>query len=256
MKFIKYIVIFAFVFSSCKSKKVATEGTVGIKNFSARKIAKKHIAANFDKNTVDAKLKVLYKSDKENIGFSVRMKIKKDEVIYLKGSKIITVFKAKITPKKISFYSPLKNSYMEGDFSIVKKLLGVEVTFEQLQNMLLGQAMLNVKSKKQEVKIVSQSYQLSPIKQSELFDVFFFINPIHFKLDKQSLVNSFKNQRLDIAYPKYVRKKEITFPERINILATENNRSTNIDITVRSVVFNTDLSMPFRIPNGYKKINI
>ena len=37
---------------------------------------------------------------------SVYLRIKKDEVIWLKGTKFINVFKAKITPDKVRFYSP------------------------------------------------------------------------------------------------------------------------------------------------------
>lgn len=251
----KYLLIFLVVFASCKSKKIIVDGST-IESLSARKVAKKHIAANFDKKTIDAKLKVNYKNSKENLSFSVKMRIKKDEVIYLKGSKVVTVFKAKITPTKISFYSPYKKNYFKGDFAMLKKILGVSITFKQLQNMLLGQSLLNVKSNKQEIKIVESSYQLSPKKQPNLFDIFFFINPQHFKLNKQTLVNLHKNKRLDIMYPQYLEKDNEFFPKKIVINTKENNKFTLIDITTRSVVFNTNLSVPFKIPTGYKEIKL
>lgn len=256
MKFTKYILIILVVFASCKSTKKVVSSTNGIKNLSAKQVAKKHVSSNFNKNTIDAKLKVNYKDSEENIGFSVRMKIKKDEVIYLKGSKIITVFKAKITPEKVSFYSPYKKNYFEGDFSMLKKILGTEINFEQLQNMLLGQSLLNPIKEKQELLITDKSYQLSPRNQPNLFDIFFQINSQHFKLNKQFLVNSFKNERLDISYPKYLQKDGVLFPKEMVINAKNDSKSTNINIQTNSVVFNTDLRINFRIPSGYKEIKL
>jgi hypothetical protein len=256
MKFFKYIFLIGLIgFSSCKSSKKAVS-VVDIKQMSARKVAKKHVAANFDEKTVDAKLKVNYKDTKEDLGFSVRMSIKKDEVIWLKGSKIITIFKAKITPTTVSFYSPVKKNYFEGDFTMLKKLLGTDINFQQLQNMLLGQAILDVKSEKQNVEIAEKAYQLSPKAQASLFDIFYWINPSHFKLNKQSLVNEFKNQRLDIAYPSYINNRGAYFPKEIKISAKGKNKYTRIDMSIKSVEFNTDLSMPFKIPRGYKEIKL
>ena len=255
MKYVMYVLVFAFVFTSCKSNKNIVDANAVAKNMSAKKVARKHVSVNFDQKTVDAKLKVKFKNNKNNESFSVRMMIDKDKVIYLKGTKFITVFKVKITPTKVSYYSPYAKNYFEGDFSMLKEFLGTDINFEQLQNMLLGQALLDVKEEKQNVEIVANSHVLSPENQSHLFDIFFHVNPSHFKLDKQALVNSLKNQRLDISYPKYLQKDGEVFPENIVINAKENNKFTNIDMTVKSVVFNTDLKYSFKIPSGYKELN-
>ncbi len=248
--------LFILLFVSCKSSKVVTSEGLLIKEMSAKKIAKKHISKHFGFKTADAKLKVNYKDNEENIGFSVKMKIKKDEVIWLKGSKFITVFKAKITPQKVLFYSPYKKNYFEGDFSMLKKLLGVDVNFYQLQNMLLGQAIFDITDTKQKVKILERSHQLSPKKQSPLFNIFYLVNPINYKLNKQLIVNDLKNQELTISYSKYLKKNNVLFPENISINAKEKSKFTNINLSVRSIVFDTELSMPFKIPSGYKEIKL
>ena len=64
MKFFKYVVLLSIVFSSCKSTKNMIDTNAIAKNYSAKKVAKKHTAANFDKNTVDAKLKVNFNNGK------------------------------------------------------------------------------------------------------------------------------------------------------------------------------------------------
>lgn len=230
------------------------DANVIAKEISARKVAKKHIAANFDRETVDAKLKVNFNNGKTKQSLSVNMKIIKDEVIWLKGTKFITVFKAKITPTSVSYYSSLFKNYFEGDFSMIKKLLGVEINFEQLQNLFLGQSLLNLKEEKQNVEIVNNRYILSPEKQQELFDIFFTINPSHFKLEKQSIVKADKNLRLDIKYPSYNLVEDVVFPLEINVKAKNPKSFTDINLYYKYVVFDTDVRMSFNIPFGYKRL--
>ena len=256
MKFIKYFLTLTIVFASCKTTKNMIDANAIAKELSAKKVAKKHVAANFDKKSVETKMKVNFNNGKTKQSISVNMRIIKDEVIWLKGTKFISVFKAKITPTKVSYYSPLGKNYFEGDFSMIKKLLGVEINFEQLQNLFLGQALQNVKEEKQEVVILDNSYILSPEKQANLFDIFFTVNPSHFKLDKQSIVNSLKNMRLDVLYPSYNLIDDVVFPSEINIKAKQASKFTNIDFTMKSVVFNTDLDVFFKIPDGYKPVKL
>ncbi|PQJ77201.1 DUF4292 domain-containing protein [Polaribacter glomeratus] len=254
MKFLKYILLITLVLTSCKTKKNMIDANAIAKEISAKKVAKKHIAANFDKKTLDAKLKVNFNNGKIDQSFSVNLMIEKDKVIWLKGTKFITVFKAKITPTTVSYYSPFAKNYFEGDFSMIKQLLGVEINFEQLQNLFLGQSLLNVKEQDQELQIVNNRYILSPEKQAELFHIFFTINPSHFKLDEQTIVNVDKDLRLDVKYPSYNLIENVIFPSEVNIKAKTVDSFTEIDIIYKSVEFNTNLKMSYDIPNNYKRL--
>ena len=256
MRYFKYILVLLFLFTACKAKKYAIDATVIAKEMSAKKVAKRHVAANFNKETVDAKYKANFNDGSINQSISVYLKIKKDEVIWLKGTKFITVFKAKITPDKVRFYSPLERTYFEGDFKMLEKIFGTEINFKQLQNLFLGQALLEIKSKKQQISIVDNAYVLSPQVQATLFDAFFAVNPSHFKLEKQSLVNAIKGQRLDILYPTYKQVQDEVFPQEIKMKAKQRTKLTAIDFMLRSVEFNTEINTSFSIPNGYKRIKL
>ncbi len=256
MKYFKYALFFVIIFTSCKPKKNMIDANAIAKDMSARKVAKKHVAANFDKKTVDAKLKVNFNNGKTNQNLSVLLKMEKDKVIYLKGTKFITVFKVKITPNSVSYYSPYAKNYFTGDFSLIKQLLGVEINFEQLQNLFLGQSLQNLREEKQTISIQNNTYVLSPETQNILFDIFFTINPSHFKLDKQSVVNDTKKLRLDVIYPSYNLINNVVFPSKINVIAKNEKRTTQIELDYKSVVFDTDIYMSFNIPKGYKRIQM
>jgi hypothetical protein len=57
-----------------------------------------------------------------------------------------------------------------------------------------------------------------------------------------------------VDYKKYTTIDGEVFPKRIEIRAKEREKYTNIDIEYKSVVFNKNISTPFRVPKGYKKV--
>ena len=256
MRYLKYLFVFILVFTACKTKKYAIDNSVIAKEMSAKKVARKHVSTNFNKKTIAAKFKVNFEDGSTKQTLSVYLKIKKDEVIWLKGTKFINVFKAKITPEKVRFYSPIDKKYFEGDFSMLEKLLGTKINFQQLQNLFLGQAILDVKNKKQNIVLEKNSYVLSPKTQATLFDVFFAIHPGHFKLNQQSIVNTLKKQRLDIKYGSYKLVDDEIIPQQINIKVKQENKVTIIDFILRSIELNTKINTSFTIPNGYKRMNL
>ena len=251
-----YKVVFVFLLGltvSCTSSKKYTE--IGyLKPLSAKKIIKKHISANTNKKTIDAKFKTKFNDGKINQTISVNLKMVKDEVIYLKGTKFITVFKAKITPTSVEYYSPFAKNYFKGDFTILEKILGTNIDFQQLQNVFLGQSVDDFKEKKYEAIVDKNTYLLTPKKQKPLFDFFLFVNPKNFKLNQQSLTQPQKNQRLDIKYNSYRFIENEYFPESINIEAKKEKQTTKIDFLLKSVIFDSEFTIPFSIPNNYKEI--
>lgn len=250
--------IFLMAFTSCRTVKNVTETDAVIKKMSARKIVKKHLENTLDVKTLDSKIKVRYtkydKKGRERVEFTVRLRMRKDSVIWVKANKVITVFKAKITPTTFSFYSPVEKTYFEGDYIMLKQMLGVDINFSQLQNMLTGQSIFEMKGKKYDATIEGKSYKLVPKIQEELFDVFFKINPKHFKLDQLYLTNEKKNQSLRVNYKGYKLLSTTKVPTGIEINATEGINYTYMDLKYKSIQFNKPITIPFRIPKNYKRI--
>jgi len=257
MKFFRFVLIVMMVFTSCKSKKGIVGSTpIAIKKMSARKVSKKHLATSFDKKTIDARLKVAYKSDKDKYNFNVKLRIDKDKVIWINVvyKSVILVARAKITPNSVRYYEKINKTYFNGGFDVLEEMLGAEVNFKQLQNMLLGEAIFDLKAQKYSSVVDNEAHLLAPVQQQALFDILFWINPVHFKLDMQTLKSNQKNQELKVGYKHYSNFNGVIFPKRIEIRAKENGRFTNIDIDYKSVVFNKKISIPFKVPRGYKQV--
>jgi len=254
--FLKILILILLVATSCKSNKDIAN-TSSITNISTKKIINNHYNNNFHQQTVYAKLNAKYRGKKTSASVSIKLRLEKDKTIWMSATKLgIPLAKVKITPNRVVYYEKLQRTYFDGDFSLLSKWLGTELDYEKVQNILLGQAVLNLKKGKYNSVISKNSYQLSPKKDNELFGILFFMNPNNFKLDKQEIRHPEKQQLLLVSYPNYNKIKGEQFPKNIYIRASDNKNLTTIDIEYRSVEFNRELTFPFSIPKGYKEISL
>lgn len=242
--------------SSCKSKKSITDMGV-IEDISTKKIISNHYDNTFNQKTVNANLNANYSDNKMSTSVNIKLRIDMDKTIWLSATKLgFPLAKVMITPNRVSYYEKLKGTYYDGDFALLSKWLGTELDYQKVQNILLGQAVLNLKKEKYDSKIDNQLYQLSPIKENELFGILFFLNPDNFKLNRQQITNTEKQQMLSVSYANYKDIKGEQFPEKINIRATDKENLTTINVEYKSVEFNEQLTFPFEIPSGYKEISL
>jgi hypothetical protein len=254
--FAKILIVILLVVTSCKSNKDLVNSSK-INNISTKKIISNHYNNNFHQQTIYAKLNAKYSDKKTSASVSIKLRLEKDKTIWMSATKLgIPLAKVKITPNRVVYYEKLQRTYFDGDFSLLSKWLGTELDYEKVQNILLGQAVLNLKKGKYNSVIDKNSYQLSPKKENELFGILFFMNPDNFKLDKQEIRHPEKQQLLSVSYPNYNKIKGEQFPKNIYIRASDHKNLTTIDIEYRSVEFNKELTFPFSIPKGYKEISL
>lgn len=256
-KALKYLLILVVVFSSCNSTKSTVSRSLKTKSLSARKVAKKHIETSFDKTSIEAKLRVVYQDNRKRQKLTVKLRVEKDKVIWMSvtaTSLRISVARIRITPTSVNYYEKVNKTYFSGSFEAIKNILGMDVSFFQLQNMLLGQAILDLNAQKYKAVVDNDAHLLLPVEQKALFDILFWINPSHFKLNQQELKNSQKGQTLKVGYKNYTSIEGEIFPKNIEIRAKQKQKFTHIDIEYRSVIFNKQFPTPFRVPRGYKQI--
>ena len=253
--FYKVVLIFLVIFTSCKSNKSTVDASIN--NISTKKIINNHYNSNFNQKTINARINAKYKDDKTSVSFSIKLRLEKDKTIWMSATKFgIPVAKVKITPTRVVYYEKMQRTYFDGDFSLLSKWLGTELDYEKVQNILLGQAVLNLKKGKYNSTIDHKLYQLKPKKDVELFGILFFLNPDNFKVNRQEISNQEKQQLLSVSYPDYSKIKGEQFPKNINIRAIDHKKLTTINIEYRTVEFNENLTFPFSIPNGYKEISL
>ncbi|MCW5514611.1 DUF4292 domain-containing protein [Muriicola sp. Z0-33] len=243
--------ILLVLFGSCKSGKIVAEVSADEK-LSARAIIRNHYKNQLSFRTLSGRMKIDYSDGISSQGVSVSIRMEKDKTIWLSAP--LGVVKAYITPTRVSFYNKLQNEYFDGDFSYLSDMLGSELDFEQVQNLLLGQAIFDLRENKYEVDIAKETYQLKPKKAAELFKVLFQIEPQNFKMATQQLAQPSKKRLLHINYKNYQEKDNRILPDEIGITAIDKEERTIIAIEYRNMEFNRPLNFPYKIPKGFYEI--
>ncbi|CAH8282781.1 uncharacterized protein DUF4292 [Mariniflexile fucanivorans] len=255
MKLLKYIVLtlLALVVVSCKTTKTISGGETNL-NLTTKQLIKENAKSAPDFKTLQSRLKISYAQGDKEQSYTVNFRAKKDEVIWI--SAMFSVVKALVTPEKVSFYNKIDNTYFEGDYKYLSDLLGTELDFQKVQNLLLGEAIFPLNSNAYEVSVNEDAYILQPKQQRELFEIFFLLDPIHFKIKSQQVSQPKELRHLQIDYLTYQEVEKQTLPENIKVIAVEAKSETVIDLEFKGVTLNENLSFPYKIPSGFKEIKL
>ena len=162
--------------------------------------------------------------------------------------------KALITPKRVSFYNKLDNTYFDGDYSYLSDFLGTELDFVKVQNLLMGEALYSLKEQTYDISVHQEAYLLKPKIKPEAFELFYLLSPSHFKINSQQLAQPQSMRILQIDYRSYQEVEKQILPEHIAVHAVEGSEETIIDLDFKSVKLNEKLTFPFKIPSGYDQI--
>lgn len=236
---------------SCKSAKVISDGTVDSR-LSSKSVIKSHYQGTTNFKTLSGKIKIDYSDGEDSQGFTVSLRMQKDEAIWISAP--LGIVKAYITPTSVSFYNKLENEYFDGDFAYLSELLGTDVDFDVLQNLLLGQAIVDLRAEKYMISIAEDTYRLIPKNPGTLFKSLFQIEPKNFKMAVQQLSQPLNNRFLQIKYNNYQRIEQSVLPNEIGILAQQEDTENKITLEYRNLELNKLMNFPYKIPKGFKEI--
>lgn len=250
--FISLLLTGMLLIVGCKAtKSISSSGELN-EGLTAKQIIKESNRSKANFKTLQSRVKIDYTRDGSSKGVGVNLRMEKNKVIWLNGP--LSVARAKITPNKVSFYDKLNNQYFDGDFRLLSDLLGTELDFEKVQNILLGEAIYDLNKGDYKASTHEHSYVIQPEEQLALFEIFFLLNPNHFKMDSQQITQIGENRYLEVGYLKYQEIDKQKLPEVVKIIALDSGDETIIDMEYRSISLNEDLRFPFRIPSGYDEI--
>ena len=243
----------AFLVFSCKSSKTISGGDTNFK-LSTKQLIKANAKQTATFKTLQSKLKITLNQDGRQQSHVVTFRVKKDEILWISAT--FSVIRAKVTPEKVSFYNKLDNTYFEGDYKYLSNLLGTELDFQKVQNLLIGETLFDLKKDAYKSSVDTESYIVQPKKQRELFEIFFLLDPSHFKVKSQQISQPNELRHLEIGYETYQKVDGQLLPERIKVNAVEANEELVLSLEFKAVTLNDDLRFPFKIPSGFDEIKL
>jgi hypothetical protein len=255
MKLIRILVLILTVVAfGCKStKSITSKGKLNA-NMTAKELIWENQTQKARFKTLQAKVKIEYTQDERSEGYTVNLRMEKDKIIWINS--VLGLARVMITPDRVSFYDKINNQYFDGDYRLLSDLLGIDLDFKKVESLLLGESIYNLEVDKYKLSTQENSYVLEPKKQQAVLELFFLLNPSHFKMDSQQLYQPLKRRILEIDYKSYQKVKKQILPENLKIIAVEDTDQVTIEMEYRSVSLNGDLHFPFKIPSGFKEISI
>jgi transcriptional regulator len=163
--------------------------------------------------------------------------------------------KALITPTTVSYYEKINSTYYEGDFTSLSKWLGTELDYSKVQNLLVGETLDDLRKGKYVQTIVENLIRLEDEKSTNLKKTF-FLEPEKYLLQKEQISQSSENRMLEIKYSDNKVFNQGTLPTSIEINAIQPKGKTDINLNYNTISFNEELSFPYSVPSGYKKVII
>ncbi|MBU2950358.1 DUF4292 domain-containing protein [Tamlana agarivorans] len=244
--------VFLFLFN-CKSAKTIVPGEVNYK-LSTKQLIKANKEQASDFKTLQSKLKITFTHAEKSQTYTVNLRAKKDEVLWINAP--FSVVRAMVTPERVGFYNKLDHTYFDGDYEYLSDLLGTELDFEKVQNILFGETIFSLNSSTYGSSVADGSYVVNPKQQRALFEIFFLISPKNFKVTSQQISQPSEFRHLQVDYESYQLIDKQRLPERIKVMAVEANEETIIGLEFKNVTLNEDFRFPFKIPSGFKKIKL
>lgn len=241
---------------SCKSKSATIKSTKNISRLTADKIIEKHYNNKNKFITLYIKSNVRYANDKETQRVTAEIKIKRDEKILISIRFFgITMAKVLITPIGVSYYEKIGGSYFEGDFSALSQWLGTDLDFNKIQNMLTGEAIDDLSKGVYKESLEQQLYRLDDLSNTNTKKSFFF-DPSNFLVKRQEIDQNLEERMIKISYLDNKIYNEFVLPSNVIIETHQKTGNTEIDLDYNTVTLNEELSFPYSVPNGYKRIII
>jgi hypothetical protein len=251
--------VFILLTFSCKSKFPQKERKetieIPVTAVDSSRSPEDYFANKLNFTTAYIKCNAHYETDKQSQHVTAEIKIKKDEKIIISVRFLgITMAKALITPTQVQYYEKLNSNYFDGNFEAISQFAGTDLNFQKLQNVLLGQAIEAFAANEYTLAKEDKWVKLQKDNASALITYFFDAN--NRLLQKQIIQQQVQERLLTVSYPKFSSYQEVIFPSNILLNAEQKQTKMNLNIEYTDVSLNEELSFPYAVPTGYKRIVI
>jgi len=184
------------------------------------------------------------------------LRVRRDSAIWLSGSLLgIEGVRALLTPDSVRVVNRLEKSYFAGDYAYLSQLLGVPVSYAQMQAILLGDYQPAPKGALPVVKAEGDNqnvtYPQAPLIIEQL------VSNATGRLQQLKVSESAAQRSLTVGYADFQKPSgtDLPFAFTTNVLGQQGGTgNTTATLSFQKVeVGSGHLDFPFSIPKGFKK---
>jgi hypothetical protein len=221
-----------------------------------REEIEKFIVQEVDFKYFSSKAKLNYKDDKNDVNTTVIFRIKKDSIIWMTVTPGLGIeaIRCLIRPDSIFIINKLNNKYSEYGQDYLKSALNIDLSFQNLQAMIVGNLPF-AKSYNDKLTKDSTFYLLQ--QKAKTMSIDNHVRIASMKLETLLIAEIPSNNSLSIAYSNFAPLETYVFPftQLININYKTDKLSHTTTITVnhnKVEISNKPLNFPFNVPRRYE----
>ncbi|MCC6599284.1 MAG: DUF4292 domain-containing protein [Crocinitomicaceae bacterium] len=282
--------------SSCRTSKKAIEERDPLRNHSSGYLLKQYEKNEFNYQWLRMKVDVNVKTPNEATGFKANIRMKSDSVIWISVTPLlgIEVFRILITKDSVKYISriPENKYYYTGGFSSVSNVAKIDLDFNMLQDLLIGNAvgldkeegrfrseidndkyLLISKYKRRIRKVVGvDDRKLNPndsivvhpndpryqraVKKSEDEDLIvsrYWLEPNNFRLVKCIFNDLFNLRTVQIEYDGFEQHEEQFFPKNSRLFVKDPKGEQEISFHIIRIATDETFDFPYEIPEDFER---
>ncbi|MCH1473304.1 MAG: DUF4292 domain-containing protein [Bacteroidia bacterium] len=234
-----YTFLFCFIFfSACRS--VQKTKSIDVSEGSIQS----YWDNQFDTDYVEVRGKSAIIDGNKTTNVSLHLKMKKDSIIWAKFSLFGFGINALITSDSFFMVNSVLQEYMAYDHQILEQYLGFKPRLEQVQNMLLGNAIFP----KNRYFLNGENTLLA---REGLAKNMIQLNP-KYRTFQSDIMAQDTSQLATINYNQYEFVEEIgLLPRFINIDIQQGEEKIQMELNYQNIKTNKITVFPFRIPSSY-----
>ncbi|MFD1628982.1 DUF4292 domain-containing protein [Pseudopedobacter beijingensis] len=238
--------------SSCAVKKTYQEAKQEVHKETVITVAD-IISKETQYNTLNYKAKTNMVMDEKSYDVNLNLRNKQGEVIWISVTYLggLEAARLMITPDSLKLLNRLTSEYLQQPFSYIQNYTSNLIDYKALEAFLVGNTPRFM---------LIDDLQLK--KSGELFVLEGKANDLDFtglfslllKPQKLSVKNTTATQNLDIDYSSFVDITNKRIPLKINLNSKFDDKNVRMNMEIRDVVFDTELSFPFSVPKRFTVI--
>lgn len=235
-----------FMLAGCKKEAVPTTASTTTENIGTVAVQ------NFDFNYLSSKGQITLKDNNDNLSSGVSIRMKKDSVIWVSVQPGLGIEAARmmLTQDSVFMINRLQKEYVAADYSFLRNKLQVDVSFDLLQAILLG----NYQAQGTEKTMTEGDLQhVQQQRQHLSFD--YFIGRLNSKLQQLQVKDTYTGNTITVKYNDFNDVGQVAFAHALAAQVLQKGQVSDFTLShSRLAVSDAKLSFPFSVPTDYKRL--
>lgn len=202
------------------------------------------------------RIKAIYDNGENKQQVIVSLRMTQDQQIWMSANMLIPIAKLLISPKEVQFYEKFQKTFFKGDVTFINQQFNTNFGFQNFQALLLGVPVIRPQKGKWRQIANPLDYVLTTRKRIQNIQPTYFFNPSSFMLKEQRFVLPDGGHILSFKYPEYQKIAGENLPKRVEISYFNGQELLQLQLEFSRMQFPKALNFPFRIPEGYKPIQL